>query len=98
MQGEDMSRRTVTIDQKLDQAINFIRGAFLLVGQEYNYTEVVNHAIFYGICYWLRIKHEDAVRVAPQFLTTDLKVEGIQDELRDKLYNEILSKLQLPSK
>lgn len=88
-----MSRRTVTIDQRLDQTINFVRGAFLLVGQDYNYTEVVNHAIFYGICYWLNIKHEDAVKLAPQFLTTNFKIEGIKDEQKDKLTEQILSKL-----
>lgn len=88
-----MSRRTVTIDQNLDQMINFVRGAFLLVGQEYNYTEVVNHAIFYGMCYWLGIKHEIAVKLAPQFLKTDFKIEGMKDEQVDKLKEEFLSRL-----
>jgi hypothetical protein len=88
-----MSRKTVTIDQKLDQIINFVRGAFLLIGQDYNYTEVVNHAIFYGICYWLNIPSEKAVKLAPQFLTTNFKIEGMKDEQRDKLTEEILSKL-----
>jgi len=88
-----MSRRTVTIDQKLDQIINIVRGAFLLVGQEYNYTEVVNHAIFYGICYWLGIDHENAVKLAPQFLTTNFKIEGVIDEQTDKLKKGLLSKL-----
>jgi len=91
-----MSRRTVTIDQKLDQTINFVRGAFLLIGQDYNYTEVVNHAIFYGICYWLGIKPEDAIKLAPQFLTTNFKIEGMKDEQKDKLTEEILSKLKPP--
>jgi hypothetical protein len=88
-----MSRRTVTIDQNLDQAINFVRGAFLLVGQDYNYTEVVNHAIFYGICYWLGIKHEIAVKLAPQFLKTNFKIEGMKDEQIDKLKEGFLSRL-----
>ena len=91
-----MSRRTVTIDQKLDQIINFVRGAFLLIGQDYNYTEVVNHAIFYGICYWLGIKPEVAIKLAPQFLSTNFKIEGMKDEQRDKLTEEILSKLKPP--
>jgi len=91
-----MSRRTVTIDPTLDQIINLVRGFFLLVGQEFNYTEVVNNAIFYGICYWLNIPHEKAVKLAPQMLTTNLKIEGMKDEQRDKMFQEILSKLQLP--
>ena len=91
-----MSRRTVTIDQKLDQTINFVRGAFLLIGQDYNYTEVVNHAIFYGICYWLGIEPEVAIKLAPQFLSTNFKIEGMKDEQRDKLTEEILSKLKPP--
>lgn len=89
-----MIRRTVTIDPKLDQIINFVRGFFLIIGQEYNYTEVVNYAIFYGICYWLRIEHENAVQLAPQIVTTNLKIEGMKDEERDKMVKEILSKLQ----
>lgn len=89
-----MSRRTITIDEKLDQIINLVRGFFLLIGQEFNYTEVVNNAIFYGICYWLGIKHEKAVELAPQVLTTNLKVEGMKDEERDKMFESILSKLQ----
>jgi len=92
-----MSRRTVTIDPTLDQIINLVRGFFLLVGQEYNYTEVVNNAIFYGICYWLNIRHEKAIKLAPQMLTTNLKIEGMKDEQRDKMFQEILSRLQLPS-
>jgi hypothetical protein len=83
-----MSRRTVTIDPKLDQIINIVRGGFLLVGQEYNYTEVVNHAIFYGICYWLGINHETAIKLAPQFLTTNFKIEGVIDEQANKLKEE----------
>jgi hypothetical protein len=83
-----MSRRTVTIDPKLDQIINIVRGGFLLVGQEYNYTEVINHAIFYGICYWLGIKPEIAVKLAPQFLTTNFKIEGVIDEQAGKLKEE----------
>jgi uncharacterized membrane protein YjdF len=89
-----MSRRTVTIDAKLDGIINFVRGAFLLVGQEYNYTEVVNHAIFYGICYWLGVSHAEAVKLAPQFLGTNLKVEGMRDEQIDQLKQQFFSKPQ----
>ncbi len=92
-----MSRRTITIDHNLDQIINLVRGFFLLIGQDYNYTEVVNNAIFYVICYWLKISHQDAVKLAPKVLTTDFKVEGIQDELRDKVFSDVLSKFQLPS-
>ena len=92
--GDEMSRRTITIEPQLDQIINFVRGSFLIIGQEYNYTEVVNHAIFYGICYWLRIPHEQAVQLAPEVLTTNLKLEGMKDEERDKMVKEILSKLQ----
>jgi hypothetical protein len=92
-----MSRRTVTIDPALDQILNLVRGFFLLIGKNYNYTEVVNNAIFYGICYWLNIPHETAVKLAPQVLTTDLKTEGIQDELRDKVFSTVLSKIKLPS-
>ena len=90
-----MSRRTVTIEPALDQIINLVRGFFLLVGKEYNYTEVVNSAIFYGICYWLGIPHDKAVKIAPQVLTSNLKMEGMKDEERDKMFEQILSKLQL---
>lgn len=93
-----MTRRTVTIDPKLDQLINFIRGFFLLLGQEYNYTEVVNYAIFYGICYWLSIPHVKAVEMAPQFMSTNLKIEGLEDEERDKFVKSVLSKLEPLSK
>jgi len=89
-----MSRRTVTIEPNLDKIINFVRGFFLLIGQEYNYTEVVNASIFYGICYWLSIPHDKAVQMAPQVLTTNLKIEGMKDEERDKMFAQILSKLQ----
>lgn len=89
-----MSRRTITIDPTLDQIINFVRGFFLMIGQEYNYTEVVNYAIHYGICFWLGMKHEQAVQLASQSLSTNLKLEGMEDEERDKMVKEILSKLQ----
>ena len=89
-----MIRRTITVDQKLDQIINFVRGFFLLVGTEYNYTEVVNNAVFYGICYWLDIPKEKALKLAPQFLTTNLKIAGMKDEERDRMFDNILSKLQ----
>ena len=89
-----MSRRTITIDPALDQIINLVRGFFLLVGQEYNYTEVVNNAIFYGICYWLKIPQEKAVQIASKALTTNLKMEGMKDEERDRMFDNILSKLQ----
>jgi len=92
-----MPRRTVTIEPTLDQIINFVRGFFLLIGQEYNYTEVVNYAIFYGICYWLNIPHNKAVEMTPQFVSTNLKIEGLKDEERDKFAEDVLSKLQLPS-
>lgn len=92
-----MSRRTVTIDSGLDQIINVVRGLLLIIGQEYNYTEVVNGAIFYGICYWLNIPKGKTLELASKLLTTNLKMEGIQDELRDKVFNNVLSKLQLPS-
>ena len=92
-----MSRRTITIDPTLDTILNLVRGLLLIIGQEYNYTEVVNGAIFYGICYWLNIPQKKAVEIASQLLTTNLKMEGIQDELRDKVFNNVLSKLQLPS-
>jgi hypothetical protein len=89
-----MSRRTITIGPKLDSIINLVRGFFLLVGQEYNYTEVVNAAIWYGMCYWLGIEHEKAVQMAPQVLATNLKIEGLKDEERDRMVSEVLSKLQ----
>ena len=92
-----MPRRTVTIDPALDQLLNLVRGLFLLVGQEYNYTEAVNGAIYYGVCYWLNIPKDKAVAMAPFVLTTNLKVEGIQDELRDKFYKNILPSLQKPT-
>lgn len=88
-----MTRRTVTIEPGLDQIINFVRGFFLLIGQEYNYTEVVNYAIFYGICYWLNIPRDKAVEMAPQFVSTNLKIEGLKDEERDKFMESVLSKL-----
>ena len=91
-----MSRRTVTIDPTLDTILNLVRGLLLIIGQEYNYTEVVNGAIFYGICYWLNIPKKRAVEIASQVLTTNLKMEGIQDELKDKVINNVLSKLQIP--
>lgn len=92
-----MPRRTVTIEPNLDQIINFVRGFFLLIGQEFNYTEVVNYAIFYGICYWLNIPRNKAVEMAPQFVSTNLKIEGLKDEERDKFVENVLSRLQLPS-
>lgn len=61
---------------------------------QYNYTEVANAAIFYGICYWLDIPHDKAVQMASQVLTTNLKLEGMKDEERDKMFDQILSKLQ----
>jgi len=89
-----MSRRTVTIDAGLDQIINVVRGILLLLGQDYNYTEVVNGAIFYGICYWLRLPHDQAVKLAGQILTRELKLEGLKDEERTKFNEAILSKLK----
>ena len=86
-----MVRRTVTIEPKLDQIINFVRGLFLLLGQEYNYTEVVNHAIYYGFCYWLGVRPDKAVAAASQLLTTDLKLEGLKDEQREELIQMVLS-------
>jgi hypothetical protein len=88
-----MSRRTVTVDATLDQIINLVRGFFLLVGQEYNYTEVVNAAIFYGICYWLNVPKETAMKMASQVLSRQLKIEGIKDEQWDRMSQQILSKL-----
>jgi len=93
-----MSRRTVTIDPTLDQIINLVRGLLLIIGLEYNYTEAINGAIWYGICYWLNIPKEKAIALASQVLTTDLKTEGIQDELRDKVFNTVLPKIQPQSK
>lgn len=89
-----MSRRTITIDPQLDKIINFVREFFLLIDQEYNYTEVANNAIFYGICYWLNIPHDKAVQMAPQVLSTNLKIEGLKDEERDRMFSQVLSKLQ----
>jgi len=43
---ENMSRRTITIEPNLDKISNFVRGFFLLIGQEYNYTQVVNVLFF----------------------------------------------------
>jgi len=92
-----MTRRTVTIDPVLDQLLNLVRGLLLVLGQEYNYTEAVNGAIFYGICYWLDIPPDKAIALASQVLTTNLKVEGIQDELRDKFNKNILPNLPQPT-
>ena len=89
-----MTRRTVTFDPTIDQIVNLIRGLALLIGIEYNYTEVVNGLAYYGVCYWLDIKKETAVAMAPKVLTTNLKMEGINDELNDKFY-ATLSKLKL---
>ena len=89
-----MSRRTVTIDPTLDTFINIIRGLSLLVGLNYNYTEVVNGLAYYGLCYWLNLEKSKAVAMAPQVITTNLKMEGIEDELRDKWVNNVLSKLK----
>ena len=93
-----MSRRTVTIDPNLDKIINLIRGLSLLVGLDYTYTAVVNGLTYYGICYWLGIEKAKAVAMASQVITTDLRMEGIQDELRDKIINTVLSKVQPLSK
>lgn len=89
-----MSRRTITIDPRLDKIINFVRGFFLIIGQDYNYTEVVNGAIFYGICYWLGLPPEQAVKLAKQILTKELKLKGLKDEERTKFNESILSKLE----
>ena len=89
-----MSRRTVTIDPALDKIINLIRGLSLLVGLDYTYTAVVNGLAYYGICYWLGIEKAKAVAMASQVITTDLRMEGIQDELRDKMVDTVLSKLK----
>jgi hypothetical protein len=42
----------------------------------------------------LNIPHEKAVQIAPQVLNTNLKIEGMKDEERDKMFEQILSKLQ----
>lgn len=89
-----MSRRTVTIDPALDRIIKTIRGLALLIGLEYNYTEVVNGLAYYGVCYWLSIEKSKAVAMAPQVLTTNLKMAGIEDELSGKFY-ESLSKMKI---
>ncbi len=89
-----MPRRTVTIDPALDQILNLVRGLLLVLGKEYNYTEAVNGAIYYGICYWLSIPKDKAVAMASQVLSTNLKMEGIQDELRDKFFKDILPAIQ----
>lgn len=91
-----MSRRTITVEPRLDQIINVVRGFFLLLGQEYNYTEVVNGTIFYGICYWLNIPREKAVELAGEILTRELKLEGLKDEQRTELNEVISSKLEQP--
>ncbi|MGD8507081.1 MAG: hypothetical protein PVF15_10520 [Candidatus Bathyarchaeota archaeon] len=88
-----MTRRTITIEPGLDQIINAVRGLLLLLGKEYNYTEIVNGAIFYGICYWLNIPHKEAVKLASEILTTDLKMEGIQDELKER-WDKVMGKVQ----
>lgn len=95
--GAHMSRRTITIDPALDQIIKLVRGLALLIGLDYNYTEVVNGLAYYGVCYWLGIDHKKAVEMASQVITTNLKMEGIEDELRDKFY-ENLSKLEKTSR
>ena len=89
-----MTRRTVTFDPTIDQIVNLIRGLALLVGIEYNYTEVVNGLAYYGVCYWLGIEKTKAVEMASKVLATNLKMEGIKDELNDKFY-ENLSKLKI---
>jgi hypothetical protein len=89
-----MSRRTVTIDERLDGIINFVRGFFLLLGQDYNYTEVVNAAILYGICYWLNVEPNQAVKLQADILTKELKIEGLMDEERTKFNEAIASRLK----
>jgi hypothetical protein len=89
-----MTRRTVTFDPAIDQLVQIIRGLALLVGIDYNYTEVINGLAYYGLCYWLNIDKSKAVEMAPSVLTTNLKLAGIQDELNDKFY-ESLSKLKI---
>lgn len=91
-EGVHMTRRTVTFDPTIDQFVQIIRGLALLVGLDYNYTEVANGLAYYGVCYWLNIKKSKAVEMAPSVLTTNLKLAGIEDELRNKVY-ENLSKL-----
>lgn len=88
-----MTRRTITIEPRLDKFINVVRGLLLLLEKDYNYTEIVNGAIFYGICYWLDIDHDIAVKLASQILTTDLKVEGIRDELKER-WDKVMEKFQ----
>ena len=88
-----MSRRTVTVDERLDGILNLVRGFFLLAGKDYNYTEVVNAAILYGICYWLGTKKEDALKLQEQILSNELKLEGLKDEERTKLLEAMGSKL-----
>jgi hypothetical protein len=46
------------------------------------------------MCYWLNIPQEKAVQMAPQVLTTNLKIEGLKDEERDRMVSQVLSKLQ----
>ena len=89
-----MSRRTITIDPTLHTIINVVRGFFLMMGKEYNYTEVVNAATFYGICYWLKIPHNKAVELSRTILTSDLKLEGLKDEEKDRIIQNVLSKLE----
>jgi len=89
-----MPRRTVTFDPAIDQLVQIIRGLALLIGLDYNYTEVANGLAYYGVCYWLGIEKSKAVEMAPSVLTTNLKLAGIEDELRDKIY-ENLSKLAM---
>lgn len=89
-----MTRRTVTFDPAIDQLVNLIRGLALLIGLEYNYTEVVNGLVYYGLCYWLNTPKEKAVAMAPIVLTSNLKMEGLKDKLSDKFY-ENLSKLKI---
>jgi len=88
-----MPRRTITIEPRLDKFVNVVRGLLLLLEKDYNYTEIVNGAIFYGICYWLNIDRDIAVKLASQILTTDLKMEGIQDELKER-WDKVMKKLQ----
>lgn len=88
-----MPRRTITVEPSLDQIINIVRGLLLLLGKDYNYTEIVNGAIFYGICYWLGLPHDQAVKLASRVLTTDLKLEGIEDQLKER-WNKQIRKLQ----
>jgi hypothetical protein len=88
-----MSRKTVTIDETLDGIINLVRGVFLLTGKDYNYTEVVNAAILYGICYWLGTPKDAAVKLQGELLTKQLKFEGLKDEERTRLLQAIEAKL-----